>query len=86
MLAGAVYPTVADVPPVNVAVPIVGASGFVKTEVAGDVALLNGLLPTRLVAYTLNVYDCPAIKPVTCMLPDVACDSVPDCPDATPPT
>jgi hypothetical protein len=35
------------------------------------------LLPTLLVAYTLKVYAVPAVKPVTAIVPEPACDKVP---------
>lgn len=63
LLIGGVKVTVASPLP-RVAVPIVGASGIV----AGPTELLvpdAELVPTALVAVTVNVYDVPLAKPVT---------------------
>jgi hypothetical protein len=54
LLAGAVNATVADVAPVAVAVPIVGAPGA-TFSVSLLLAALGKLSPTKLVAITVNV-------------------------------
>jgi hypothetical protein len=62
--------------PLIVAVPIVGAPGTVVGVAELDAALF-GELPLELVAYTTNVYAVPAVNPVTVIVPDPACDTVP---------
>ena len=66
MLAGAVKVTVALALPA-VAVPIVGAPGAVAA--AAGVTLFEAedaaLVPTALVAVTVNVYAVPFMRPVT---------------------
>jgi hypothetical protein len=65
--AGAVNAAVAVVDPVFVAVPIVGASGA-NTSAASVVMLLLEAeafpSPTKLVAFTVNVYDVAGVNPV----------------------
>jgi hypothetical protein len=76
LLAGAVNVTIAAELPDNVAVPIVGAPG----AVAGVILLLTllaELVPTELVATTLNVYAVPRVSPGTLIVPEPACDNVP---------
>jgi hypothetical protein len=76
LLAGAVNATLAVLEPVDVAVPIVGAPGTVY-GVAALLAELDALLPTELVAYTVNVYDVPLVKPLTVIVPEPAVDKLP---------
>ena len=64
----AVYATVAVVPLVGVAVPIVGALGTV-VGVTEFVTELAGLVPTKLVAVIVNVYVVPPVKPETAIVP-----------------
>ena len=71
LLAGAVYATVAVVEPVAVAVPIVGAPATVN-GVAELLAALAALVPTELVAVTVNVYAVPLAKPDTVIVPEPA--------------
>jgi hypothetical protein len=85
----AVYPVIA-VPPVNagavngtdciptpvfVTVPIVGAPGTVYVVILFEFAEAE-LLPAALVAYTEKVYDVLAVKLLTVIVPEPACDSV----------
>jgi hypothetical protein len=76
LLAGAVNATLAVVMPVAVAVPIVGAPGTVNGVIL-LLALLAELVPTELVAVTVNVYAVPRVNPGTLIVPDPACDNVP---------
>jgi hypothetical protein len=69
LLAGAVKETVAVVPPVVVAVPIVGAPGSVHVVMLFD-AELDGPFPATFVAYTVNVYAVPVVNPVTVIVPE----------------
>jgi hypothetical protein len=62
-LAGAVKGTDAVVPE-TVAVPIVGAPGVVAVVTVFDAAL-SAPVPAPLIAWTWNVYDVFAVKPVT---------------------
>jgi hypothetical protein len=59
-----------------VAVPIVGAPGTV-VGVAELEAELAALVPRALVAVTVNVYAVPSVKPVTVIVPEPACETVP---------
>jgi hypothetical protein len=61
---------------VAVAVPIVGAPGTV-VGVAELEAELAVLVPKALVAVTVNVYAVPTVKPVTVIVPEPACETVP---------
>ena len=64
--AGGVQVTVAEASPA-VAVPMVGAPGFVTTT-AGVTALEapeGALVPSALVAVTVKVYVVPLVRPVT---------------------
>jgi hypothetical protein len=73
LLAGSVQVTVASgvepkaVPPTAVAVPMVGAPGTFAGVAAADGAE-SGLLPTPLVANTVNVYEVPLVRPATVQL------------------
>ena len=71
--------TVAVVVPVEVAVPIVGASGaVVDEEVVMEFDADDAVeLPTALVAMTVNVYEVVAESPDTEIVPEPACVSVP---------
>jgi hypothetical protein len=79
LLTGAVNATVAVVDPVAVAVPIVGAPGTVNV-VTELLAAEAALLPAALVAYTVNVYAVPVVKPETVIVPEPDCDTVPVAP------
>ena len=61
--AGAVNATVADVAPVAVTAPIVGAPG--KPGVTDADASDKDEPPIWFVVFTLNVYAVPAVSPVT---------------------
>ena len=76
LLAGAVNETVAELKDVAVADTPVGAPGtdHVVIELLDDD---DELLPTPLVAYTVNVYAVPVVKPFTVIVPEPACDIVP---------
>jgi hypothetical protein len=63
-LLDAVYVTLADVAPVTVAVPIVGAVGTFAVVILLEAAL-DVPVPTELVALTEKVYDVFADRPVT---------------------
>jgi hypothetical protein len=76
LLAGAVKATVAVVDPVVVAVPIVGAPGTDHVVMLLDAAELAPV-PTLFVALTTNVYAVPVVRPVTVIVPEPACESVP---------
>jgi hypothetical protein len=67
--------TVADVEPVVVAVPIVGAFGTVHVVTLDELADAE-LLPAELVAYTEKVYAVLAVKLLTVIVPEPACDNV----------
>jgi hypothetical protein len=84
-----VYPVIA-VPPVNagavngtdcvpiavfVTVPIVGAFGTVYVVILFEFAEAE-LLPAELVAYTEKVYAVFAVKLLTVIVPELACDRV----------
>jgi hypothetical protein len=68
--AGAVKATVAEVDPVFVAVPIVGALGTVRGTTAAETVDVAPV-PAALVALTRNVYDVAFVKPVTVADADV---------------
>jgi hypothetical protein len=65
---------------VFVAAPITGAPGapFVATDPEGTDA--PEVKPAVFVAVTVNVYEVPAVSPVTSMVPPPACSKVPDPP------
>jgi hypothetical protein len=71
LLAGAVNVTVALLVVPAVAVPMVGAPGIAKvvTLALDDEATL---VPTALVAVTVNVYAVPVVKPFTVIVPEPA--------------
>jgi hypothetical protein len=48
--------------------------GFGVIELLADE---EELLPTAFVAYTVNVYVVPPVKPETVILPEPACETVP---------
>jgi hypothetical protein len=62
---------VADVFPVAVAVPIVGAPGTLA-DVTLLEAALGALVPAEFVAVTVNVYAVLAAKPLTVTVPEPA--------------
>jgi len=67
--SGAVNATVADVAPVAVAAPIVGAPGGL--DVVTEAEALDGPeVPAALVAVTVKVYGVLAVSPVTVMVPE----------------
>jgi hypothetical protein len=70
LLAGAVKGIVPVVPDL-VGVPIVGAPGAVN-GVMLLLALLAELVPTELVAVTVNVYAVPRVNPGTLIVPEPA--------------
>jgi hypothetical protein len=61
---------------VAVAVPMVGAPGTLHVVILFDDEL-DELFPAALVAYTVNVYAVPVVKPLTVMVPEPDCDTVP---------
>jgi hypothetical protein len=71
---GAVNATVAVVAPVTVAAPITGTP-IVVTDPEGLDA--TEARPVVFVAVTVNVYEVPAERPVTLMVPESDCDRVP---------
>ena len=74
---GAVNATVAVVDPVAVAAPITGAPIVLTDPEAVDA---TDARPVVFVAVTVNVYEVPAVSPVTLMVPSPACSKVPDPP------
>jgi len=66
-LAGAVQVSAADALPAVADTPV-GAPGTVAEGVTGVDAADTGLVPTALVAVTLNVYAVPLVSPVIVVL------------------
>ena len=74
--SGAVNATVADVAPVAVAAPIVGAPGRLSVVTEAE-ALDETEVPAALVAVTVKVYAVLAVRPVMVMVPSPAWSTVP---------
>ena len=72
--AGAVNATVAVVDPVTVAAPITGTPIVVIGPEGLDATEAR---PVVFVAVTVNVYEVPAERPVTLIVPESDCDRVP---------
>ena len=62
----------AEVAPIAVAVPIIGADGAVVVIVILLLAELAAPVPITLVAVTVNVYAIVGVSPYTIIVPDPA--------------